>query len=887
MWVTKTAPKARSPRRAEPESAGAELHLPKAPPSVVLRPRLFDLLDAGAADCALTLVSGPPGAGKTVLLTSWLRERPHDASLAWVSLREADRAPFWQQVLDAVRPSLGRDMLLYGLDAPGDDASPAFVERFVRAAAELDRPLVLVIDDLHLASSAAIGALDRVLRSPPAPLHIVAASRIDPALPLHVLRVTGDLAQIRAQELAFNEEETRALFSGMGIELLDHELATVVTRTEGWAAGLRLFGLSIHAREGDLDVVERFAVDERPASEFLAAEVLAIQPFDIRMFLLRTSIVDSLDGELANELTDRHDGERVLEQLYRDNVFVERVGGSRNVYRYHQLFGALLRAEAVYELQEDLAQLHQRAAVCLARRGRAVEAVQHAGDARQWDLVASLLAEHWSAVFASTANDSQTELFQAPPSRDASASPVVEAFRALTRVATSNSRGEAALLADAQERRDDVPEAARPGFDALVRYASALAARARGNFAQAAKLARLGLERAPIEATSAESEDRRRALGLATLGVAQLWEGTHDEARATLEEAVDIARRTGTTPAEIDALAHLSLLELEAGQLRRAARIARAALDLERVHAQSLPAGVVARLVLALVQYEWGDLDVAEAALASADAVTRKTGDVPGRVLGAVAAAAVALSEGGESADDALLRLRAIRRRTPALTSALGGRIAALEARLLAKTARLDEAAELLADTDGDADAAVASARIKLALGAPQEALEILAERRGASPYVEIEARVTEAVARRALGDEEAAVESLDVALALAEPEAVRRPFIDAGSAVRDLLAAHLRRTNAHRWLAAELAAYLDGRNASDGVAPAELLEALSDRETEVLRYLPTIMSNADIASELFVSVNTVKTHVKSIYRKLGATRRQDAVRRARQLRLL
>jgi LuxR family maltose regulon positive regulatory protein len=885
--VAKTAPRARSPRRPEPTSATADLHLPKALPSVVLRPRLFDLLDAGAADCALTLVSGPPGSGKSTLLTSWLREGGRDVSVAWVALREADRAPFWQQVLDAVRPSLGRDMLLYGLDAPGDDASPAFVERFVRAAAELDRPLVLVLDDLHLASAAAVGALDRVLRAPPPQLHVVAASRIDPALPLHVLRVGGDLAEIRAHELAFDEDETRMLFSGMGIELLDHELATVVARTEGWAAGLRLFGLSIHARQGDLDVVERFAVDERPASEFLAAEVLAIQPFDIRMFLLRTSIVDSLDGELANELSDRRDGERVLEQLYRDNVFIERVGGNGHVYRYHQLFGALLRAEAAYELQDELGALHQRAAVCLARRGRPVEAVQHAADARQWELVASLLGEHWSAVFASTDHDAQTDLFPALPAQEASISPVVEAFQALTRVATSSSRGEAALLADAQARRDDVPEAARPGFDALVRHASALAARARGNFPQAAKLARLGLERAPIEATSAESEDQRRALGLATLGAAQLWEGAPDEARATIEEAVDIARRTGTTPAEIDALAHLALLELEAGQLRRAARIARAALDLERVHAQSLPAGVVARLVLALVQYEWGDLDVAEAALASADAVTRRSGDVPGRVLGAIATAAVALSEGGESADDALLRLRAIRRRTPVLTGALGGRVAALEARLLAKTARLDEAAELLADSNGDPDAAVASARIKLALGLPLDALEALAARRGASPYVEIEARVTEAVARRALGDEDGAVESLEVALALAEPEAVRRPFIDAGSAVRDLLGAHLRRTNAHRWLAAELAAYLDGRNAADGVAPAELLEALSDRETEVLRYLPTIMSNADIASELFVSVNTVKTHVKSIYRKLGATRRQDAVRRARQLRLL
>ena len=144
-----------------------------------------------------------------------------------------------------------------------------------------------------------------------------------------------------------------------------------------------------------------------------------------------------------------------------------------------------------------------------------------------------------------------------------------------------------------------------------------------------------------------------------------------------------------------------------------------------------------------------------------------------------------------------------------------------------------------------------------------------------------------EAVAFRAAGDVGPAQESLSAALGLAEPEAVRRPFLDAALPVRDLLAAHVRTSNANRWLATELIAAVDGRRGQEGAAPAELLEPLSEREREVLRYLPTIMSNADIAAELLVSVNTVKTHIKSIYRKLGATRRQQAVRRARQLRLL
>jgi LuxR family maltose regulon positive regulatory protein len=855
----------------------------------VVRERLFDQLDAGVAGCVLTLLSAPPGAGKTVLLASWLRERPPETRLAWVSLREADRAPFWRQLLTAARPSLEPTTLLYALDAPADDGSPAFVERFVEGLNELVEPLVLVIDDLHVASPAALAALDRVLRASPARLRVIGASRIDPPLGLHMLRVTGELAEIRARGLAFDGAEARELFERMGLQLGEREVASVVTRTEGFAAALRLLGLSMQARRGEADVVERFTVDERPVSEFLAAEVLSIQPEDIRMFLLRTSIVDVLDGELANELSGRTDGERVLEQLFHDNVFVERVPGDRRVYRYHALFGALLRAEATYELRHELAELHERAAVCLARRGRAATAIQHSVDAERWELVATLLADHWSAVILPEEETAPgRRLLESLPPKEGSAFPVVAAFSALVRIASNDARGTSALLTDAHSARDRIPEAARPGFDALSRYASALAARSRGNFAQAAKLADQGLERAAVETDSPEVEDQRRALGLATLGAAQLWGGSSPEAESTLEEAIDEARTTGLTFAEIDALAHLSLLELDACHLRRANRIANAALDLERAHGYGISAGVVAEIVLGLIQHEWGDFDSAEDAVAAAGRKTRRSRDVPARMLGALASATVALSADGDAADDALLHLRAVQRRTPAATTcAYAGRITALEARLLAKTGRLDEAVAALGDPITHPEIAVAAARIQLALGSPAAALEALALVRAASPYVEIEASVTEAVARHAVGDQEKAQSALNVALALAEPETVRRPFIDAGGTIRELLGAHLRRTNAHRWLAAEIVAFLDGRDASHDVAPAELLDALSEREREVLHYLPTIMSNADIAAELFVSVNTVKTHVKSIYHKLGATRRYDAVRRARQLRLI
>ena len=565
-----------------------------------------------------------------MLLTSWLRGWEPSGRIAWLGLRQSERTPFWSQVLDAVRPSIDEDTLLHGLDAPRDDGSPAFIDRLVGAIAELDEPLVLVIDDLHVASTAAMAALDRVLRAAPPPLRIVAASRIDPALPLHVLRLTSDLVEIRASDLAFDDDEARELFTRMGLELDQRNVDGVVRRTEGWAAGLRLLGISLLSRRSEQEVVERLAVDERPIAEYLSAEVLSSQPPDIRAFLLRTSIVDSLDGDLAGVLSQRDDGERVLEDLCRKNVFIERVPGEAHLYRYHQLFGELLRAEARYELGDELAELHDRAAVWLARRGRAVEAVQHAIDAQRWDHVAALLADHWSDVLATGEGGRPTELLGAVPPEHAAASAVVAAFSSLLRAASGEGRRAAALLADAQERRDEVPVVARPGFEALTRYASALVCRGRGNLERAGELAALQIELAPVEATSAADEDRRRALGLATLGVAQLWAGSANEAQGSLEEAVELARESGIPLAELDGLAHLALIELEAGRLRRAGRLGRAALELEGVGGpRGVPSEIVAHVVLGVVQHRWGDLETAHAEIAAADAIARSTGDVP------------------------------------------------------------------------------------------------------------------------------------------------------------------------------------------------------------------------------------------------------------------
>lgn len=845
----------------------------------LLRPRLFDALDDGVSGCPLTLVSAPPGSGKTVLISTWLSERPPDGSVLWLPLREGEHTSLWGPVLAAVGTATDPS-------GPGDATAGDFVDRLRKAIVKRDEPLVLVVDDLHNASAPALAALQRLLQDPPAPLRVVAASRIDPPLSLHVLRVTGDLAELRASDLAFQEEEARELFETSGLDVSEAELTAVLAQTEGWVAGLRLLALSLTGRPDRGAAIERLTLDERPVSEYLAAEALAWQPPDVRDFLLRTSIVATLDAELADALTGRSDSARLLEQLCHDNVFLSRLEGDRRFYRFHQLFRALLLAEARCELGGDVGALHERAAVLLAARGRPIEAIGHAVEAERWDLVAALLAEHWAGALTETDSVSRA-LVSAVPGGYAKASPVLGAFSALARLVDGEYGQAAALLSDAKKRRQRVPAPMRLQFDGMTRYGSALLARGRGNLRGAAELAAVQIEQAAVESGSAADEDRHRALGLVTLGIGQLWSGSDDDARASLEEAIALARSSDTAVAEADALAHLALLELGHGHTRRATRLAGAALDLDGAGGMpERPAALAAHAVTASAHHSWGDDEAARASLAAADRIARRTGDAPGRVLVALVSAQLAASAGGDEADSALLQLRAVQARNPAARCTLAqAPLSALEVRLLAASGRADLAGEAGAELNGEPLAAVATARLRLSAAQPGEALDAL-HGRSVPPPVEIEALVLEALAHRALGADEDAQLRIADALALAEPEFARRPFLDGGGAVRELLAQHLRVTNAQRWFASELIAALDGRSANDG-APADLLEPLSEREREVLRYLPTVMSNADIAAELFVSVNTVKTHVKSIYRKLGATRRQDAVRRARQLRLL
>jgi LuxR family maltose regulon positive regulatory protein len=869
----------------------------------VARPRLLELLDEGAKG-PLTLLAAPAGYGKTLLLTSWTTGPGPPGPVAWVRAGPGDQHPpqFWAQVLAALRGSgaLPPDGLLAGLD-PQAEVGDEFLRAVVGGLLELDRPVVLVLDDLQEASGPAVTSQLRfLLRHAPSQLRLVVSSRADPPLALHRLRVAGQLTELREADLAFSREEAAALLADHAVELSEAELELLWRRTEGWAAGLRLAALSMrdHPRPGQF--VTDLAGDDRAIAGYLVEEVLAVQPPELRAFLLRTSVADRLSGDLADALTGGSDGARVLARLEREHVFTSASGPTRAWYRYHPLFAELLRAELRYGHAAELPDLHRRAAAWHAADGRPVPAVRHALAAGDVDQAAGLLTTAWAPLLAEGQAAVLGELVARLPGERVRAAPELAVVAALSRLALGELEEADAWLgvaAAAGPRFAD--QAGGPG--AAMRLARLYRARLVGEVADAGSAARAPMASDRVEEGS-DADDDQRTLVNALRGSAQLWSGQLEEAAASLEQARADADQTGRRVVGLAATANLALLEAVRGRLARADELVQLVVEQARAVAWSAsPQLASAHLAAAVCAYHRDDLAAASAALDRTNRAAVR-GDRPLRLAAAVLGAWVAAGSGPDQAEGALRRL-------DGAWAATGGR----PPRLLAAAARAARA-RLLAAT-GDEEAALAAlgpagrrrppveavtlARLQLAHGDPAAAgrtvAALLAGEPGGpapEPPLVIEAHLLAAVTDQELGDHAGAVGALRRALDLAAPEGYRRVFVEGGTPVRLLLADHLHWDSTHHLLvgallerlrAAAPAGLADGRPS----APAALLVPLSEREQVVLRYLSSRLSAGEIADELYVSLNTVKTHIKSIYRKLDTNRRWDAVKRARQLQLL
>ena len=538
------------------------------------------------------------------------------------------------------------------LAAPRAGTPPGFVDRLLSAVARLHAPVTLVIDDFHNVPRTGVSAgIEQLLRSSSPHLRLVLSTRHDPDLPMHVFRANGELVELRAADLAFTEDEAREFLAALAVELQPGLFQALLARTEGWAAGLRLFTLSLQGG-GVVDAL----LDESAAVDYLVQEALKSQPEETRRFLLQTSIVDRLTPDLAEALTGR-DCAGTLEELVNKNLFIERVGSNPAWYRYHHLFAEILRTELFQEGPAEVAELHTRAAGWYLAHGEHVDALQHAFAAGNLDLASSCLVKSWFDLLVDADLTMQTTLTDALPADRVRDSVPLTAVAATLALMSGDVRRGGKLL-------DAIPRAEVAACDlraqAMFAFACLFRHRLEGECSKAAKLAERLLELAEAGFTAGRTADRIRALALGFLGICEIWLRRPD-AQSNLHEALHLARAADVAHTEIASLGGLALIELGQGRLRRASELARTAVAAAESGGLDRSAQAVhGYTILALADYEWNDLDAAEEKARTLFEVALTSGDRIARVLSAIVDASICLAHGGGAIEVGIQRLKGI-----------------------------------------------------------------------------------------------------------------------------------------------------------------------------------------------------------------------------------
>ena len=874
----------------------SKITAPRVPGWAVPRPRITQLIARGRRRCPLTVITGPPGAGKTMALAMWAAAEPEPLT-AWVGLDDCDNRPgvFWSYVMAALRRRGVAIPHAMQAAARGRTGDPGFLPRLAAGLAAQDPPVTLVVDDVHLLTDdKVLEELDFVLRNAGCGLRLAVCSRMDPPLPLYRYRLAGQMTQIRADDLAFTVAEAGLLLAGHGITLSPDSLTCLIQRTEGWAAGLRLAALSLGTRPDPDQFVKELIAEDSALTGYLVEEVLSAQPPPVRDVLLSTSILERFSADAAMVLTGDKKAARILTAATRANAFIQPAGPGW--YRYHNLFAEVLQLELRREYPERVADLHHRAARWYARNGLLTDAVRHAAKAGDWQLAASLVIDELaiSQILYPRGGHTLADHFASMPSEPAWSGPepyLVWAAMALS--AGDHDRSAAALCAadGILERRAGQQATARLTA-AMIRLMACLRAGDPAAAAEAVAQAEILVDVVPDDKLARHPEIRAQVL--AGRGAAELWSGHLDEAAQALQAAA-AAVSASAQEHQPGCLGHLALAEALRGRLGHAAELAgRLTADLAgpgyRTPARDPdPAALVA---LAWVYLERHELRQARSSLKRASAAL---GDILDGLIGPVACLAAAGGALAEGRAAAAAQIIARARSGWPVPEWLEHRLALAESQAYAAAGDIQAAlaAAGRAGRDTSPETAVTLAHGWAAAGDDLSARRALAPALAAlsrvPDRVRMQAWLVDARLSYASGDRARGRRSLAAALRLAEPERVRLPFV----LERGWLGPVLRRdpdlASAHRRL---LGPVLSREPSPAPVSAQEraevrVVEPLTDREREVLRHVSGLLNNAEVASEMDISVCTVKTHLIHIYRKLAVAGRGEAVRRARELELI
>jgi LuxR family transcriptional regulator, maltose regulon positive regulatory protein len=895
---------ARTAARSRGQVAGADdpvliskITVPGVPAWAVRRPQIDKLIAAGARG-PLTTVTGPPGSGKTMAIALWAAARSDPATLVWVTLDDYDNRPkvFWSYFVAA----LGQAGLTVPRVSPAAGRGPAdhlFLLRLASMLAAHDPPVVVVLDDLHLVTDQdTLDGLAYMLRNATPGLRLVVSSRMDPLLPLHRYRLAGELTEIRADDLAFSVPESALVMARQGIVLSADGLERIVGRTEGWAAGVRLAAISLDGHPDPDQFAKEFDSEESAVTSYLVDEVLNAQPASTRDFLLRTSILSRVSADLARELNDDEPAADMLPVLAQANAFVRPVG--HGWYRYHSLFAAVLRLKLRRECPGQVAELHRRAARWYQQNGSLGEAVRHAGESGDWPFAARIALDELAIgqLIEPRGSRSLAARFQRMPAESAWA----QAHPLLVEAALELSDAEGVQVGATLTAAEGILQRLPLTDEIPARLAAALirlaVSRRSGDLdAALAAVARAETLLGEITGSHLARHPEIHAQVLVGRGVVELWSGDLDQAAATLRSAVAPESVPGETYERSDCLGYLALVEALRGRLSHVVELAGQAAGAAENCATGLAEFVspAATVALAYVHLVRNELRQAHSQLRVADGALRIA---PDKLLGAIAclvAARCQLAEGNTKAAADMLS-RAGQGWSPPRW--LEHRLMLIQSRVCAAAGDIKSAVEAAerAEPQSALDAAVALAYAWLAAGDTQAAERALAAG-VASPddppeQVRLEGWLVDAQLSYGVGDAVRGRRSLERALRLGKSERLRLAFAMERAWIHPVLRRDPELAHAYQDLL-DVPQMTAGRMAAPRPEPGQpapiIVEPLSDREREVLRLLSGMLSTAEIGSEMYISVNTVKTHLRSIYRKLSAARRGEAVRRARELNLI
>jgi LuxR family transcriptional regulator, maltose regulon positive regulatory protein len=914
--------------RVSPEASPATSTLSGAgglrTPGAIARRRLLEMLGRLRP---LTVVSAPAGYGKSTLVESWVAQTFGDVTVAQVSLEcnGLSREAWWATLEGA----LNRE----GVAVSRRDVTGGLMDpqrgRIKELAADIvahGRRVTLILDCGEFSMTAQVGRdMDRLIRETRTSLTVLMLTREDPPLPLHRFRLEGDICEIRAGDLAFTASEVAALMKGEGVVLNPRDVSALRARTGGWPAGLRFAAMSLRGRSDVSEAIDDFRGDTGNVAEFLMSEVLARQSSDRRRFLLRSCIIERLDPPLVKVLTGQHCDVQVLEAMADGGCFVERIPGQHGRFRYHALFRQFLLAQLSFEKSSAPAELHGQAAQWLARDGQTSLAVRHAVAATDWALACRLLVA--SLGFVEVLNGPRRTVLRRlfadlPPGLNGFEAALIRAALSLGDIDATT-----ALVHLDDARAALTMAASPPGHSGEVALAVLSAVQTSLAFDTEEALD-VGLD------SALRAEKALRLLpGQAHLGVqshlAALVAGSKGRALFARGEFIEAGEafwdgvRTADA-ARLDGLAGelkgmCALVEAIIGRLRRATALATQVCHTRAVTGDRGPVPTeAARLALA-----WVRTDEAEPVLAH-ELVGQARREVPSYDSSLLATVATLLrarllaDQGDLPAALAELRVASGprsalppgARRRPSTRGWMARTLLASQADALTRLGRPREAIELIHQAGDerhalDIDAEIALQRARLTVRDPARDLARLATSpsgptNGSTPLgVRIARSLVLAEGSIADRDLASGGHHLDQALRMAAPERLRRPILQAPRVVQELLT-NGGLANRNRWLhppsdglrREQATVQIPGQgrardeygsDASEGVVGIPL----TNRETEVLGYLAKLLTTDEIAAAMFVSVNTVRSHVRSILRKLGVSRRNEAVRRAWERQLI